>query len=94
MLKGIPSDLGLRIQKPPAKYAEDDSSTTHLLQGPQKQAKIPRIDLYQKLLDVYESERARWVQYKIDARPLDFSMQNEVDAYDRESFEAMNNGAC
>ncbi|KAF5689247.1 non-ribosomal peptide synthetase [Fusarium circinatum] len=82
MLAGVPSDLGLRISKPPQKYLEarspDFQARTSLVDNPM----IPRVDLYQKLLDTYESEKARWVQYKIDARPTDNSEQSELDAYD------------
>ncbi|KAF5682937.1 hypothetical protein FDENT_7458 [Fusarium denticulatum] len=82
MLAGVPSDLGLQIRKPPQKYLEarspDFQARTNLIDNPM----IPRVDLYQKLLDTYESEKARWVQYKIDARPRDNPEQSEVDAYD------------
>lgn len=45
---------------------------------------ITRINLYQKLLDIFEGETARWVQYKIAARPEDDAKQSEIDAYDSE----------
>ena len=44
--------------------------------------RLARVDLYQKLLDIYNDEKFRWVQFKNDARPRDFSNQSEVDAYD------------
>ncbi|KAF5643093.1 hypothetical protein F52700_2808 [Fusarium sp. NRRL 52700] len=82
MLAVVPSDLGLRINKPPQKYLEarspDFQARTNLVDNPM----IPRVDLYQKLLGTYESEKARWIQYKIDARPRDNSEQSEIDAYD------------
>lgn len=46
--------------------------------------RIPRIDLYQKLLDSYEAERSRWTQFKKNARPQEGDPQDKWDAYGSE----------
>jgi len=90
LLDGIPKDIGLR-KGPPAKYMEPGKAPNKV---PEKilmasseghKSKMSRVDLYQKLLDIYNGEKFRWVQFKNDARPRDFSKQAEVDAYDRKS---------
>lgn len=78
----IPANMPLAV-KPPPPFQAKVSDTVRVLRDTTKTSKIPRVDLYQKLLDIYEAERFRWVQFKIDARPTDFSKQAEVDAYDR-----------
>ncbi|KAF5577605.1 hypothetical protein FPCIR_12007 [Fusarium pseudocircinatum] len=82
MLAVIPSDLGLQIRKPPQKYLESRCAEFQARTNLIANSTIPRVDLYQKLLDTYESEKARWVQYKIDARPRNNPEQSELDAYD------------
>ncbi|KAK5652704.1 hypothetical protein OQA88_10298 [Cercophora sp. LCS_1] len=44
-----------------------------------------RIDLYQKILDVYESQRFRWATFKIIARPANMLTATavEIDNYNR-----------
>lgn len=69
--------------RPPPPFQPKVSEKVKALRDTSKNSTIPRVDLYQKLLDTYEAERFRWVQFKIDARPKDFSKQGEVDAYDR-----------
>lgn len=44
---------------------------------------IPRVDLYQKLLDAYEDESFRWKQWTINARPKDDSDEKAWDEYNR-----------
>ncbi len=73
--------MGLRAKKP-GKYQDEQPDSLKDLRDPKKNKKIPRVDLYQKLLDVYEAERFRWSQFKNDARPQDFSKQDEVNSYD------------
>ncbi|OQE40114.1 hypothetical protein PENCOP_c006G08050 [Penicillium coprophilum] len=48
-----------------------------------KKSMMSRIDLYQKLLDVYESERFRWAEFKVNSRPTDYTKRDAVDKYDR-----------
>ncbi|RGP79771.1 cytochrome p450 [Fusarium longipes] len=84
MLSGIPSDLGLRISKPPQKCEESKSAVFQARASVAANPMISRVDLYRKLLDTYESEKARWVQYKNDARPRGDAKQQELDAYDSE----------
>ncbi|KAG7417127.1 hypothetical protein Forpe1208_v004266 [Fusarium oxysporum f. sp. rapae] len=83
LLAGIPQDLGLNISKPPQKYVENTSedfkARTNVTSNPQ----IARVDLYQKLLDTYEGEKARWARFKLDARPKDQNDQAQIDGYDR-----------
>ena len=78
----IPADMPLSVQPPPP-FQPKLSEKVKSLRDTSENSKIPRVDLYQKLLDTYEAERFRWVQFKIEARPKDFSKQEEVDAYDR-----------
>ena len=78
----IPVDMPLSAQPPPPVQPKV-SKKVKALRDTSKNSTIPRVDLYQKLLEAYEAERFRWVQFKIDARPKDFSKQGEVDAYDR-----------
>lgn len=80
LLSGVPQNLGLR-RGPPQKYNEPDHAKTFANKSTNR---ISRVDLYQKLLDIYNGEKFRWVQFKNDARPKDFSKQSEVDAYDSE----------
>ncbi|CUS11176.1 unnamed protein product [Tuber aestivum] len=44
--------------------------------------KLPRVDLYQKLLDAYEAERFRWAAFKRNAHP-GFSDPGKVDEYNK-----------
>lgn len=46
---------------------------------------ISRVDLYQKILDVYESQRFRWATFKVKARPKDMAKATpaEIDNYNR-----------
>ncbi|KAL8796485.1 MAG: hypothetical protein Q9195_001159 [Heterodermia aff. obscurata] len=82
LLSMIPADMPLAV-KPPRPFQPKVSDKVKALRDTSKNSTIPRVDLYQKLLDIYEAERFRWVQFKFDARPKDFSKQSEVDAYDR-----------
>jgi hypothetical protein len=47
---------------------------------------IPRIDLYQKLLNAYETQRFRWNTFKTRARPKNL---NEASAEDIDNFNRM-----
>ena len=80
----VPDDLGLPAKKP-SKYKHELPPKIKTLRDNTQAPKIPRVDLYQKLLDVYELERLRWIQFKNDARPADLTKQVEVAAYDRTS---------
>ncbi|KAK4448740.1 hypothetical protein QBC34DRAFT_406655 [Podospora aff. communis PSN243] len=46
---------------------------------------ISRVDLYQKLLDKYETERFRWQNFKVKARPPDLlhAAETDIDNYNR-----------
>lgn len=46
---------------------------------------ISRVDLYQKLLDKYETERFRWQNFKVKARPPDMlhAAEADIDNYNR-----------
>ncbi|KAK4096994.1 hypothetical protein N658DRAFT_527387 [Parathielavia hyrcaniae] len=81
MLDGLPTELKKRLKSaPPPKYEGGKEGLGALgKHDSSKSPKIPRIDLYQKLLDVYESERYRWVKFKNDNRPTDFSKQDHVE---------------
>ncbi|KAF3913691.1 hypothetical protein AA313_de0202156 [Arthrobotrys entomopaga] len=81
LLKGLPD--GMFKDKVPTKYDDNLNPETKALQDLETHPDIPRVDLYQKLLDVYNAEKFRWVQFKNDARPKDFSNQTDVDNYDR-----------
>ena len=48
--------------------------------------KVPRIDLYQKLLNVYETQRFRWAEFKRKSRPGENATAFEIDAYNSECF--------
>lgn len=52
------------------------------------QAKIPRVDLYQKLVDNYEAQRLRWIAFKTNARPDQTSSAATVDEYNRKMLSA------
>lgn len=46
--------------------------------------KIPRIDLYQKLVDNYEAQRLRWIAFKSNARPdPNTAPPDTIDDYNR-----------
>jgi hypothetical protein len=82
LLSLLPDDKNLP-EKPPVIKEKNQSEETRRLRNPKETPNIPRIDLYQKLLDVYEAERFRWAQFKNDARPTSDSVQAKWDAYDR-----------
>ncbi len=85
-LDGIPADMGLQVKPPPPKYKSDIPGSTVMWPSTRQSPTLSRIDLYQKLLDTYTSEKARWDQFKLDARPEKFyNNESEVDAYDRGS---------
>ncbi|RHZ51491.1 hypothetical protein CDV55_100558 [Aspergillus turcosus] len=81
LLSLIPDDKNLP-RKPQAVKDKLPASVARL-RDPEKSPKIPRVDLYQKLLDIYDSERFRWVTFKNDARPDDTADQAKFNAYDR-----------
>ncbi|KAL6360909.1 hypothetical protein LRP88_04369 [Fusarium phalaenopsidis] len=81
LLSMIPDDLGLP-KKPPVIEQKQPSEHVKALRDPLQTPKIPRIDLYQKLLDTYEAERFRWAQFKNDSRPDDNATQDIWNAYD------------
>lgn len=81
LLSMIPDDLGLP-KKPPVIEQKEPSEHVKVLRDPIQTPKIPRIDLYQKLLDTYEAERFRWAQFKNDSRPDDNGTQDRWNAYD------------
>ncbi|KAI0144854.1 hypothetical protein BJ166DRAFT_596924 [Pestalotiopsis sp. NC0098] len=67
----------------PQKIEEEKPSAGMVkLRDPSQTPNIPRIDLYQKLLDVYETERLRWVEFRNSARPKDDDIQ-KLNAYDK-----------
>lgn len=80
LLSMIPADKDLpqKPDKPDQKLSDNTKKLRDSAQTP----KIPRIDLYQKLLDIYESERFRWAQYKNDAWPAPDASQDKWNAYD------------
>lgn len=80
LLSMIPDDAAL--PKKPSQPTEKVSEHTKKLRDPTRTPKIPRIDLYQKLLDLYESERFRWAQFKNDAWPAPNAKQEAWNAYD------------
>jgi hypothetical protein len=50
--------------------------------------------LYQRLLDVYESGRFRWAEFKIISRPTDYSKRDELYINDyRRDLELASNAA-
>ena len=46
--------------------------------------KVARIDLYQKLLNAYESERFRWAEFNRKSRPGEKASAETVDNYNRQ----------
>ncbi|KAJ3524756.1 hypothetical protein NM208_g11931 [Fusarium decemcellulare] len=82
LLSMIPDDLSLP-KKPDVIEQKKPSDHIKALRDPLQTPKIPRIDLYQKLLDTYEAERFRWAQFKNDSRPNDKDPQDRWNAYDR-----------
>lgn len=81
LLSMIPDDKDLP-EKPDVIEEKKPSAHTKKLRDPGLTPKIPRIDLYQKLLDVYEAERFRWAKFKNDARPAKDALQTKWDAYE------------
>lgn len=88
MLADIPPDLGLKISKPPNRCVDQWSKDFKARIDVTANPLISRVDLHQKLLGIYEGEKARWVQYKIDAQPADDFKQPETDAYYSEKPDA------
>ncbi|KAF7173669.1 hypothetical protein CNMCM6106_007710 [Aspergillus hiratsukae] len=78
------SDELAKLNLPRKPQAVKDKLPTSVarLRDPEKSPKIPRVDLYQKLLDIYDSERFRWVTFKNDARPDDTADQAKFNTYD------------
>lgn len=85
VLACVPKDLNVRVPVPPKVDGKATPASAWPSCNLNQNPKISRIDLYQKLLDIYNSERLRWVRYKNDARPHDMSKQDEADAYDGKS---------
>ena len=83
LLSMIPDDKHLP-PKPDKIREKNPSETMKKLRDVSQTPKIPRIDLYQKLLDVYEAERFRWAEYKNSARPKDDATTEMWNAYDSE----------
>lgn len=52
----------------------------------EKAITIPRVDLYQKLVDAYEAERFRWTTFKTNARP---GKNADATAADFDNFNRM-----
>jgi hypothetical protein len=75
----------LKLPQVPDAYNEKENEASHVqaLRDTKQNPMIPRIDLYQKLLDLYESERLRWEQFKISARPADNAPAAQYFDYDR-----------
>ncbi|KAK4221114.1 hypothetical protein QBC38DRAFT_492703 [Podospora fimiseda] len=82
LLSLLPEDKNLPPRPAPI-VDKNKSPQVHKLRDPLQTPKIPRIDLYQKLLDVYESERFRWTDFKNSARPSDDADMSKWSAYDR-----------
>ena len=51
--------------------------------------KITRIDLYQRLLDVYEHQRFRWVEFMRLSRPKGKATAEEIDGCNTKSCEKL-----
>ena len=81
LLSMIPDDSGFP-KKPEVIAGKKQGADLKKLRDPSQTPKIPRIDLYQKLLDTYEAERFRWEQFRNDCRPRDDDGQEKWDAYD------------
>lgn len=45
--------------------------------------KVPRIDLYQKLVNAYEAQRFRWAEFKRRTRPGENANPRAIDDYNR-----------
>lgn len=80
LLSIIPDDEHLP-SKPKRIQEKKPSAGMVKLRDPSQTPNIPRIDLYQKLLDAYEKERLRWVEFRNSARPKDDDIQ-KLNAYD------------
>ncbi len=83
LLSMIPDDKHLP-PKPNKIRETNPNPNIDKLRDSSQTPKISRIDLYQKLLDVYEAERLRWNEYKNSARPKDDDIQEKWNAYDSE----------
>ncbi|KAF2836936.1 hypothetical protein M501DRAFT_209220 [Patellaria atrata CBS 101060] len=75
-LKDIPVEYD--GHKPPAQSPISVRTTSNV-------ETLPRVDLYQKLVDAYESERFRWKLFKINARPKNMATASAaaIDNYNR-----------
>jgi hypothetical protein len=82
LLSMIPDDDESLPKKPDRIEDKKLSDHTKKLRDPKQTPKIPRIDLYQKLLDVYEAERFRWATFKTDARPAQDADLSKWATYD------------
>lgn len=67
-----------KLQRPPV---------TPLAGTGAKPDRIARVDLYQKLLNMYEVERFRWAAFKRNARPKEYATEpaEEIDDFNRVS---------
>ncbi|KAG9041049.1 hypothetical protein FS837_012794 [Tulasnella sp. UAMH 9824] len=74
ILKDIPEKWAEHIPKQQDKAPKPDITPPE---------KISRVDLFQKLLSIYEDSRLRWQQLKLQARPQKPADDSEWDLYDR-----------
>ncbi|KAK4124081.1 hypothetical protein N657DRAFT_689697 [Parathielavia appendiculata] len=88
LLADIPSDYDEHKPPPPAaakpiEGGKTENTIDDAFDSPLRT--ISRVDLYQKILDVYESQRFRWATFKVKARPNDMTkaMPAEIDNYNR-----------
>ncbi|KAK4120675.1 hypothetical protein N657DRAFT_701401 [Parathielavia appendiculata] len=88
LLADIPSDYDEHKPPPPAAAKPVEGGNTSntvddAFDSPLRT--ISRVDLYQKILDVYESQRFRWATFKVKARHKDMTKATptEIDNHNR-----------
>ncbi|KAJ6564818.1 hypothetical protein B0H19DRAFT_1068323 [Mycena capillaripes] len=78
----LPPEVQKHIEKPKkASDESDDQKISGAAATPTKM--VPRIDVYQKLLDAYEEENFRWKQFLLNARPKNDNDAKAWDLYNR-----------
>lgn len=78
ILEDIPDDYEEHKPEHPTPLLKPD-------EGEGDRSTLPRVDLYQKLMDAYEADRFRWATFKAKARPKDMAKASPsaIDDYNR-----------
>ncbi|KAF8208051.1 hypothetical protein K438DRAFT_1961562 [Mycena galopus ATCC 62051] len=78
----LPQEVHKHIEKP-KKSSNNSGDEDKSVAAASDVKQVPRIDLYQKLLDAYEEENFRWKQFLLNSRPKSDTDQKGWDLYNR-----------